>query len=1025
MIAKKTPSATISFTTSLDYTVGKNPYGIVASDFNADGKIDLAISDTSFDSVAILIGTGDGDFPSQRDYYVEDDPKTITAGDFNRDGKIDLAVVNNSSNNISVLLGKGDGTFARQQIYSVEDYPSGITAGDFNSDGILDLAVTNSFAANVSILLGKGNGTFKPQVFYTVKDYPTGIGTSDFDNDGRLDLIVVNRDTGSVSLLLGKGNGTFGIQTIYSTGLNPNQITVSDFNADGNSDLAITISGTGTTPDNKIEVFLGRGNGDFHEKTVYAVETFPVGIIAGDVNGDGHPDLVVANQGSHTISVLANNGDGTFSDQISYATDKYPFSVALADFDGDQKLDIATTNLNSSSVSLLLNQSQFPPQAKIDIPNQEFLAGKSFSYTLPVNTFIDLDGDQLIYTATQSDGSELPEWLMFDAKTQTFSGTAPFADPDLTIRVTAQDPGGLTAFEDFKVNVPSPGVTITPLGNLTTTEVGGVAQFNVRLNTPPLESVTVNFVSDNESEGKSLDPALVFTAENWNQPQILTIQGIDDAPNDRHINSPLPDGDIAYNIAVTVVSNDIDYIRGISPPPLSLVNLDDPDDLPKIINGDKNPLKLRDILVGGNCEDKLFGERDIDKLYGGRGDDSLNGGYDDDFVYGEMGNDTLEGGESGNDQIFGDLGDDLLSGGEGSDLLDGGADADEINGDNGADTLNGGDGGDVLNGGNQDDRLDGGGGDDQLYGQEGNDLLLGGAGADTIDGQTGADTMDGGAGADTYYVDAAMADIINDTGSDNANDKVIIPLVSSYSLNPTIENGEMSGSINGSLTGNDLNNTLTGNQGNNTLTGGLGNDVLNGGSGNDKLVGGTGQDSADYSDSEKAITASLASGTARGAGNDILTDIENLLGGSANDKFSGNGNANLITGGNGNDQLSGGSGADTIVGGAGRDKLTGGGDADYFLFNSIADMGIGTARDTIVDFSRTQRDKIDLRQLDANSSQDGIQPWKFVNKFSGSSGEISFKSGVIQFDLNGDQLVDCEIGLTGVTTLASTDFVLV
>jgi hypothetical protein len=95
------------------------------------------------------------------------------------------------------------------------------------------------------------------------------------------------------------------------------------------------------------------------------------------------------------------------------------------------------------------------PQAVVPVePNQSVEEGQPFSYQLPVDAFVDMDGDVLSYSATLSDGSALPSWLSFDAATQTFSGTPSYDDANvLTVKVTATDPAGLFAEQVFSLDV--------------------------------------------------------------------------------------------------------------------------------------------------------------------------------------------------------------------------------------------------------------------------------------------------------------------------------------------------------------------------------------------------------------------------------------------------------------------------------------------------------------------------------------------------------------------------------------------
>ena len=86
----------------------------------------------------------------------------------------------------------------------------------------------------------------------------------------------------------------------------------------------------------------------------YPAGTNPTSVAAGDFNGDGKLDLVVANGGSGNVSILLGNGDGTFQTHLDYGVASAPRSVAVGDFNGDGKLDLAVANSGSGNISILL-----------------------------------------------------------------------------------------------------------------------------------------------------------------------------------------------------------------------------------------------------------------------------------------------------------------------------------------------------------------------------------------------------------------------------------------------------------------------------------------------------------------------------------------------------------------------------------------------------------------------------------------------------------------------------------------------
>ena len=81
----------------------------------------------------------------------------LAVSDFNDDGKLDLAVGNISSSNVSVLLGNGDGTFQAAINFGNQLHPQSVAVGDFNADGKPDLALADftppGFSGTVSVLL--------------------------------------------------------------------------------------------------------------------------------------------------------------------------------------------------------------------------------------------------------------------------------------------------------------------------------------------------------------------------------------------------------------------------------------------------------------------------------------------------------------------------------------------------------------------------------------------------------------------------------------------------------------------------------------------------------------------------------------------------------------------------------------------------------------------------------------------------------------------------------------------------------
>lgn len=218
-----------------------------------------------------------------------------------------------------------------------------------------------------------------------------------------------------------------------------------------------------------------------------------------------------------------------------------------------------------------------------------------------------------------------------------------------------------------------------------------------------------------------------------------------------------------------------------------------------------------------------------------------------------------------------------------------------------------------------------------------------------------------------------------------------------------------------------------GEDGNDSIEAGAGDDYISGGDGNDSLRGGDGSDTADYSEKGEAVAVTLAGPdianvTVGGVVEDTVSGIENLIGGSGNDIFRGDGLNNRLDGGigddtldgsGGNDVLLGGEGADTIAGdigndeihgGTGRDLLTGGDGSDQFVFDTgLGKKGGKTNADKIADFASGFDDIVldgdVFRKLD-----DG--PLKAKHFAEGSPGDgndyLVFRKGKLFYDKDGD-----------------------
>ncbi|BAY21588.1 hypothetical protein NIES2100_13440 [Calothrix sp. NIES-2100] len=581
-------------------------------------------------------GGGGGVFRSFGNLTVQN---TIIAGNFdlgNQSPDISGAVTGNANNLIGSLTGASgtigtgsDITFASAGITDINQ----VLAALANNGGATQ---THALVAG-SAAINAGNNAF----------VPSGV-TTDQRGTG------FNRISGSTVDI-----GTYEVQNNNPTATNDSVTTNEDTAVNGN------VLTNDTDPD----------TGDI--LTVSAV------------NGNA---ANVGNQITLTSGALLTlNANGTFAYNPNAkfeslgvgATANDSFAYTISDGKG---------GTSTATVNLTINGVNDAPTVANPIANQSTLEDGFFSFTIPANTFVDVDaGDSLTYTATLANGNALPTWLSFDANTRTFSGTP--NDPDngtISIKVTATDTSNASVDDTFDL-------TVTPVNDA---PVAGDDSASANQNTP-LTLLAANLLAnDTDVDSSTLSITAVSNAVNGtvslNNSGNIVFTPTTGFTGNGSFNYTVSDGNGGTDVAMVTVA------------------------------------------VGVN----LNGTNQNDNINGTSGNDIINALNGNDSVFGNAGNDNLVG-DNGNDTLYGGTGNDTLLGGNGDDTLNGEAGNDRLEGDNGEDSLSGGDGSDTLLGGNGQDLLVGGAGNDFLNGGKADDILTGGSGGDifVLEKAAGRDTI--------------------------------------------------------------------------------------------------------------------------------------------------------------------------------------------------------------------------------------------------------------------------------------------
>ncbi len=254
--------------------------------------------------------------------------------------------------------------------------PYNLLVVDIDGDGKADIVVSNQFSSTVSIYRNTAtsgtltSGSFASPVSFTVGDRPVGMAFGDLDGDGKPDLAATNYNGSTVSVLRNTstpGSISFATHVDLATplGSGPFNVVIADLNGDGKPDLAVANDVAGTVSVFQNACVVGDiTTGSFSTRVEFTVAADPFVAVA-DIDGDGQPDIVTANWGSNSVSILRNKGTGgsisssSFDSKLDFGTGTNPFSISIGDLDGDGKPDLVTPNESelSQSMSVLRNTS--------------------------------------------------------------------------------------------------------------------------------------------------------------------------------------------------------------------------------------------------------------------------------------------------------------------------------------------------------------------------------------------------------------------------------------------------------------------------------------------------------------------------------------------------------------------------------------------------------------------------------------------------------------------------------------------
>lgn len=566
----KTPDnfTSASISPKVDFPASGSVADISVGDFNADGKPDFVMSHFPFDVISIIENTTTSgsfnptSFKPPVNYNSGRDVSEVVVDDFDGDGKLDIAANNYSFTYPNGTLAIHKNNTTPGTAITVTSFPSGVqsltnqlpiglTSGDIDGDGksdivLAELAPTSpalvsklSIFKNTAIPSKIDKGSFPYRVnFDATQDANADVEVADLDGDGKLDVVLV-RPQGFVSIY----RNTSQVGAINSATLAPRidlvigqnstsyaKLAVADLDLDGKKDIIISngdLNSISIIKNNCVPGLISPSS--FDSKFEITTGNKPERIAIGDLNGDGKPDLAVANNQSSNVSVFKNLTTSSSNGRTQFDASSFELvgnltagsgtaGVAIADFDLDGKSDIIVTNRGSNTISAFHNDllistnatpvitgqqpvsTSFQTSIKIELnnilvsdPDNAFpsdfilvaLDGPNYSRTGNIITPANSFSGNLIVPLFVSDGLDTSPIFNFVINVNSCASPAPPNSSDVSLCgsgiVTFSAVGAVGTQEYRWYNSPSGGSSLSSLPTFTTPSITATTSFYVSI----------------------------------------------------------------------------------------------------------------------------------------------------------------------------------------------------------------------------------------------------------------------------------------------------------------------------------------------------------------------------------------------------------------------------------------------------------------------------------------------------------------------------------------------------------------
>jgi hypothetical protein len=387
------------------------PMQTVIADMDGDGKPDLVVANvyahviSIFQNVGAPGSLGTNSFAARVDLPAlggsSDNPIGLTVADVDGDGKLDILICDRNANqikiyrNISTPGALTTNSFAAPVGLDTSGDARHLRVADVDGDGKPDIVVADWGADLISIFRNigaPGSLAFAPRVDFSAGAGIYDVVVADLDGDGKPDIAWSNPAIPDIAVIRNTSvPGTIDANS-FTTATNfvpvgdSESIIAVDVDGDGKLDLI-----AGSVLGNAMSVLRNQsvpGTFSFAPHVDFSAPGWVHDVRAGDINGDGKPDICIDGELSSYMAVFQNGSvPGSFtsaslSNQVDFASGWNAWGISVGDLDGDGRADVVLANSYDNNISIYQNQAPYggPPVILSQTANLTLLANNTATF---------------------------------------------------------------------------------------------------------------------------------------------------------------------------------------------------------------------------------------------------------------------------------------------------------------------------------------------------------------------------------------------------------------------------------------------------------------------------------------------------------------------------------------------------------------------------------------------------------------------------------------------------------------------